>query len=837
MRLSIPFIGLTAIVASLIIDSSPCAAQNPVLRPEILEKYVARFNADDNELYKQYIPNDKAAEFLKANVPLFECPDATIEQTYYFRWWTYRKHIKETPDGFVVTEFLPTVPWAGKYNTISCAVGHHLYEGRWLRDPRFLDDYSRFWFGKYGRLHAYSNWIADAIWARYCVTGKEALIKDLSHDLFSNYEAWKSERRDPSGLFWQDDNADGMEMSISGTGCRPTINSYMYGEANATARIEELAGGPALARDCRLDAANLWATVRTSLWDPKAEFFMTRARQRKAGDARPPLADVRELCNYAPWYFGLADSEHSVAWKQITDTKGFAAPFGLTTVEQRHPKFAISYSGHECQWNGPSWPYSTSITLTALANLLNNYQQEFVNKKDYFSLLHQYAASHQLKRDDGKIVPWIDEDLNPLTGDWIARSRLKIWENGTWSAEKGGVERGKDYNHSTFCDLVITGLVGLRPRADDKVEVHPLAPDDWAYFCLDNVAYHGRTLTILWDKTGERYHKGAGLRVLADGVEIGAASALNRLVAQLPPAKPEPPTEKSAAGWVKSPANPVLGGKLGTCFDVALLKDDDTFRMWFSWRSKKSVALVESPDGVHWSEPAIVFGPNPANRWESDINRPVVVKIGDKYHMWYTGQDDGSHIGYATSDDGKTWRRMSDKPVLSPDQPWEKVAVMCPHVLWDADAKQFRMWYSGGEQYEPNAIGYATSPDGIKWTKWPTNPIFAADLKSEWEKHKVTACQVIRQGDWHLMFYIGFKDENYAQIGMARSRDGITAWERLPANPIIKPDPGAWDASACYKPFAIHDGNRWLLWYNGRHDAFEQIGLATHAGDDFGFSK
>ncbi len=58
--------------------------------------------------------------------------------------------------------------------------------------------------------------------------------------------------------------------------------------------------------------------------------------------------------------------------------------------------------------------------------------------------------------------PWIDEDLNPLTGDWIARSRLKIWQNGTWSAEKGGVERGKDYNHSTFCDLVITGLVGLR---------------------------------------------------------------------------------------------------------------------------------------------------------------------------------------------------------------------------------------------------------------------------------------------------------------------------------------------------------------------------------------
>jgi hypothetical protein len=72
---------------------------------------------------------------------------------------------------------------------------------------------------------------------------------------------------------------------------------------------------------------------------------------------------------------------------------------------------------------------------------------------------------------------------------------------------------------------------------------------------------------------------------------------------------------------------------------------------------------------------------------------------------------------------------------------------------------------------------------------------------------------------------------------MARSRDGIANWERLPSNPILKPDPGAWDASACYKPFAIRDGDHWLLWYNGRRNAFEQIGMATHDGDDFGFTK
>jgi hypothetical protein len=144
--------------------------------------------------------------------------------------------------------------------------------------------------------------------------------------------------------------------------------------------------------------------------------------------------------------------------------------------------------------------------------------------------------------------------------------------------------------------------------------------------------------------------------------------------------------------------------------------------MWFSWRPKESIALVESPDGVTWSKPLAVLGPNQRTRWENGVNRPVVLKNGHLYQMWYTGQAKGkSWIGYATSPDGKTWKRRSDQPVLSPEKPWEKVAVMCPHVLYDDKEKLYRLWYSGGEQYEPNAIGYATSSDGVKWTKHDRN--------------------------------------------------------------------------------------------------------------------
>jgi hypothetical protein len=501
-----------------------------VLQPASFKHYVDAFNRDDRELYVQHIPNADAWDFLSSNIPLLDCPDKEIEEIYYFRWWTYRKHIQKTPDGFIVTEFLPPVGWAGKYNSINCAAGHHLHEGRWLNDPTYLDDYSRFWFRKDGEPRRYSFWAADSIWARYLVTGDTGLIRELLPDLVANYGAWEKEHRDPNGLFWQIDDRDGMEMSIGGSGYRATINAYMYGDAMAIARMAVLTDHADLAEQFRAKALAIKTLTQSTLWDSQAQFFKVLPRADGA-----KLVDVREEHGFTPWYFDLPNENKAVAWKQLMDPQGFYAPFGPTTAEQRHRRFALSYRDHECQWNGPSWPFATSITLTAMANLLNDYQQGAVRRKDYFDILKIYTKSQHLKREDGKVVPWIDENLNPLTGDWISRTRLKSWKNNTWDPDKGGEERGKDYNHSTYCDLVINGLIGLRPRADQSVEVNPLIPDGvWEYFCLDQIRYHGRWLTIVFDKTGQHYHKGQGLRVLGNGISIGSVDHLERLVAKLP---------------------------------------------------------------------------------------------------------------------------------------------------------------------------------------------------------------------------------------------------------------------------------------------------------------
>jgi hypothetical protein len=486
--------------------------------------YMDTFNANDEELYPAAIRNTNAWPFLRDNIPRFDCPDKVLEEIYYFRWWTYRKHIKPTPDGFIITEFLPEVPWAGKDNAISCAAGLHIYEGRWLHDPKYLDDYATFWLRKGGRPRSYSFWIADALWNRSLVTGDTREVKNLFPDLVANYHEWEKTHLGTNGLFWQADDRDGMEVSIGGNGSRPTINSYMFADARAIANIADLIGPPDVAAEFRAKAARLKLLVQEKLWNADQQFFETRPNQPSGS----PLVGVREEHGFTPWYVNLPDAGYEIAWKQLMDTNGFYAPFGPTTAERRHPGFKLAYEGHECQWNGPSWPFSTAITLTALANLLNNYQQTVISKRDYLSLLRIYAKSQHLTRADGKVVPWIDENLNPLTGDWMARTIMKARPNPLY-------ERGKDYNHSTFCDLIISGLVGLRPRADDLVEVNPLVPEGtWDYFCLDKIAYHGHLLTILYDQSGQHYGQGKGLRVFADGKSIASSPDIKRATVRLP---------------------------------------------------------------------------------------------------------------------------------------------------------------------------------------------------------------------------------------------------------------------------------------------------------------
>ncbi|MBE0660659.1 MAG: glycoside hydrolase [Bryobacteraceae bacterium] len=509
-----------------------CAAAPPaVLDRDAFRHYVEEFNAVPTPDVASFVPDSQSWEWLKEKIPFLSCPDPDVERTWYYRWWAFRKHIRKTPDGFILTEFLRPVKHATDHNAISCALGHHIAEGRWLRDPRYIDSYLDFWLrpasgGLHRHYHQFSNWTAAAVYERYLAGGRKQAMLDLFEALVLDYETWEKERLLDSGLFWQHDVRDGMEESISGgrkaKNARPSINSYMYGNAWAIARMAQLAGRPDTARRFDAKAAALKRLVEKELWNPDRKFFETRL---ESGG----LANVREAIGFTPWMFGLPSKGRGFeqSWKQLMDPEGFFAPFGPTTAERRHPGFAIAESGDDCQWNGPSWPFATTITLKALANLLQQGPQRAITIDDYFKTFVIYARSHRLVLPDGRRIAFVDENLNPLTGAWHARSR-KITKNTFYG-------RGDHYNHSSFADLLITGLAGLRPRADSTVELHPLIPAGaWDWFCLEGVPYHGHALTILWDRTGSKFKRGAGLRLFVDGRLAAHSNRLGPLRAKLP---------------------------------------------------------------------------------------------------------------------------------------------------------------------------------------------------------------------------------------------------------------------------------------------------------------
>ena len=496
-------------------DFRAAAASQSVLDPEIFHHYVEYFNQMEEERIINAVPNAQSWMWLKENIPFFECPDKDLEQIYYYRWWTFRKHLKETPDGYVFTEFLDKVGHSGKFNTISCAVGHHIYEGTWLRDPKYIDQYARFWYtGNGGSLqphfHKYSNWATWALYRRFLVNQDKGLLVSLLDAFVNDYEAWEAEKGLDNGLFWQYDVRDGMEESISGSrkvkNARLPLNSYLYADAVAISKTADLAGREELSKEYTQKAAALKSLIQNLMWDEQAKFFKVR---RPDGQ----LADVREEIGFIPWYFHLPDPGYEQAWQQLMDPEGFNAPMGITTAERRHPTFR-SHGIGTCEWDGAVWPFATSQTLTALANLLRGYKQSYVSRTDYFEALLTYARSQQY---EGK--PYIGEYLDETNGTWLTPDS----------------DRSRYYNHSTFCDLVITGLAGLVPRKDNRIEVDPLIPEGkWDWFCLDHVLYHGRDITILWDRTGQKYGRGPGLQIFANGVEIAKSDELAHLTGELP---------------------------------------------------------------------------------------------------------------------------------------------------------------------------------------------------------------------------------------------------------------------------------------------------------------
>lgn len=422
--------------------------------------------------------------------PKFISSDEELNITYNYRCELYGRHVKETPAGHVITEFLPDVPWAGIYNTISCAASHHFRDGRWMHDSSVLDEYAEFWCTE-GNPRLYSFPIVNSILALADVTGDYRTAEKLYPKLEEIHAAW-DDHKTKCGMYRQGCGYDGMEFSISGDGIRPTINSYMTADKYALSRLAEKAGDPEKAKVYRKEAEILCQQINERLWNREIGMFGVIS---DAGE----MQNVREQIGYIPWIYGIPTEGKDDCFRNLMDPDCFLDRYGLRTADASHPDYRKPFD-HECLWNGPVWPFATAQTLTAVIEYLHTAVNPTITSAEFMHLFLQYAYSH--RDTDG--TPCLDENMDPDTGIWLAREIMRDWKRPGKDAT-----RGQHYNHSSFIDLVMTGICGIRPGEDDTLRIHPLGTSLDA-FSVSDVHYHGHTIDIDWNKT-------SGLRVTVDG--------------------------------------------------------------------------------------------------------------------------------------------------------------------------------------------------------------------------------------------------------------------------------------------------------------------------------
>jgi predicted GH43/DUF377 family glycosyl hydrolase len=290
--------------------------------------------------------------------------------------------------------------------------------------------------------------------------------------------------------------------------------------------------------------------------------------------------------------------------------------------------------------------------------------------------------------------------------------------------------------------------------------------------------------------------------------------------------------------WTKYEGNPVLDlGAPGEWDDYrvdgvpSVLYENGTYKMWYSGSdgSNLRIGYATSSDGITWTKHAgnPVLDLGAPGEWDDlHIENSFVLFEDGIYKMWYSG-DDGSNlrIGYATSSDGITWTKYEGNPVLDlgASGEWDDSSVGGTPVLFEDGT--YKMWYSGYDGYNWR-IGYATSSDGITWTKYEGNPVLDLGASGEWDDTNILNPSVLFEEGIYKMWYSSYDGYNW-RIGYATSTDGIV-WTKCEGNPVLDlGELGDWDDVGPSDPSVLFEDGKYKMWYSGDDGSNYRIGYAT----------
>ena len=203
--------------------------------------------------------------------------------------------------------------------------------------------------------------------------------------------------------------------------------------------------------------------------------------------------------------------------------------------------------------------------------------------------------------------------------------------------------------------------------------------------------------------------------------------------------------------------------------------------------------------------------------WESaGVFNPAVVKRGKQFVMLYRAQDAAgtSRLGYATSPDGMHFTRRPE-PVFAPQTDYERDGgVEDPRLV-----KLGSLWYLAYTAYNKKdaQLALATSTDLIHWQrKGVILPAYKGNWNVGWTKSGAILTTKVRGHYW--MYFLGTSADKTDQMGLAWSDDRVH-WTEATQTPVLPRRPGMFDSRVVEPgppPLLTRDGI--LLIYNGADD-------------------
>ena len=290
--------------------------------------------------------------------------------------------------------------------------------------------------------------------------------------------------------------------------------------------------------------------------------------------------------------------------------------------------------------------------------------------------------------------------------------------------------------------------------------------------------------------------------------------------------------------WTKHASNPVMGvGTPGSWDDVAVypnrvIAQDSVHKMWYTGYDGTvwRIGYATSTDsGITWQK-------HPANpvlaktqAWESNnVWLPYVIFADSRYRMWYASSNS---MGYASSPDGIVWTKYSGNPVLNPDpSAWDAKKVGWASVLGPDASGRYKMWYEGWDASNDKvSVGYAMGSDTVTWTKYSGNPLLSPGSSGSWDDRRVHCPRVIYNGQRYELWYPGTRNNVFVsgQTGYAVGTDTIS-WTKRSANPVLPlGSASSWESQGVYVGDVLFDGTTYRMWYTGYDGTNFRVGYAT----------